>query len=79
MLSSVPTNDVYKIMLVNSFPQACKTEKTLGKVYNCYFSETILQQFWYYMGAHNLGTQIEGLHKLVPETKGKLFLSYGNW
>ena len=24
------------------------------------------------MGANNLGTQIKGLHKLVPVTKGKL-------
>ena len=28
------------------------------------------------MGAHNLGTQIKDLHKLVPVTKGKLFVSY---
>ena len=60
-------------MLVNRFPQRCATEK------HYYFPETILQQFWYYMGAHNLGTQIKGLDKLVPVTKGKLFLSYGNW
>ena len=26
------------------------------------------------MGAHNLDTQIEGLHKLVPSTKRKLFV-----
>ena len=52
--------------------------KTLGKVYNCFFPETILQRFWYYMSAHNLGTQTEGLHKLVPVTKGKLFASYQN-
>ena len=26
------------------------------------------------MGAHNLDTQIEGLHKLVPVTKRKLFV-----
>ena len=48
--------------------------KTLGKVYNSYFLETILQRFLYYMAAHNLDTQIEGLHKLVPVTKRKLFV-----
>ena len=28
------------------------------------------------MGAHNLGSKIKGLRKLVSVTKGKLFLSY---
>ena len=28
------------------------------------------------MGAHNLGTQIKGLHELEPVTKGKVFVSY---
>ena len=27
------------------------------------------------MGAHNLGIQIKGLYKLVPVTKGNLFVS----
>ena len=31
------------------------------------------------MGALNLGTQIEGLYKLVSVTKGKLFFSYKDW
>ena len=31
------------------------------------------------MVAHNLRTQIKGLHKLVTATKGKLFVSYENW
>ena len=72
---------MYKIILANSFPQACTTlgRKTLGKVYNCYFPETILKQFWYYMVAYNLGTQIEGLQKLVPVIKRKLLVSYENW
>ena len=46
--------------------------KTLDKAYNCYFPDTILQQFGHYMGAHNLGTQIKGVHQLVPVTTGKL-------
>ena len=61
-------------MLINSFPQVCTTE---GKVYNCYFSRYYSTAN--YMGAHNLGTQIKDLHKLVPVTKGKLFVSYENW
>ena len=53
--------------------------KILGKVHQSYFPETILQRYWYYMGAHNLGSQIEGLHKLEPVTKRKLFVGYENW
>ena len=30
------------------------------------------------MGAHNLGTKIKDLYKLVSVKKGKLFLSYEN-
>ena len=31
------------------------------------------------MGAHSLGTQMEGLHKLAAVAKKKLFVSYENW
>ena len=65
-------------MLINSFPQVCTTEKHQGRFIIAIFPDTILQQIWYYMGAHNLGTQIKDLHKLVPVTKGKLFVSYEN-
>ena len=66
-------------MLGNSFATGMYNRKTLGKVYSCYFLETILQRFWYYMGAHSLGTQMEGLHKLAAVAKRKLFVSYENW
>ena len=56
-----------KIMLVNSFPQACPTE--IFKIHN--YATAILQ--WLFssnfgivlsvMGVHNLGTEIKGSHK----------------
>ena len=53
--------------------------KTLGNASNWYTPVTILQQFSAnYKGAHILGTQVKGLHKLVPVAKLKLSVSYKN-
>ena len=66
-------------MLVNSFPQTYATE--ISKIHK--YATAILQRLFqsnfdivlFIMVAHNLGTQIKGLYKLVSVTKGYLFVS----
>ena len=58
-----------QMMQNNASKQFSTSRKILGQVYNCYFLEIILQQFWYYMG-----TQIKDLHKSVPVTKKESYL-----
>ena len=52
--------------------------KTLRKVIAIFqrLFKNILDIALLLMVAHNLGTQIKGLYKLVSVAKGKLFLSY---
>ena len=67
------TNDAGK-----QFSTGIYKRKTLGKVIVIF--QGLLQSNFdiilLIMVAHNLGTQIKGLYKLVPVTKGKLFVSY---
>ena len=63
-------------MLINSFPQACATEiiniqKYATAIFQRLFKSN-LDIVLLIMGAHNLGSQIKGLHKLVSVTKGNL-------
>ena len=73
LCSEVYPQMIYKNNAGKKISAGINNRKPLAKVYNCYFSDTILQLFCYHMGAHNLVTQIEALHKLVPVAKRKLF------
>ena len=60
------------------YPQACTTEKHLRKVIVIFqrLFKSNLDITLLIIVAHNGGTQIKGLYKLVSVTKGKLFASY---